>query len=353
MIYDINFVLPISASKDIYLQRIKDFKKFGIMNVKDKKVLITFLVGRENIEDLDKGWTENVDVEVYHGPHDEVVQKVYHYFSNLKKARAKWTAKIDDDSINDVNSLFSSLEENYAGKMVYVCCFMNKIDHHLHAEKSILIKLGYENWLTHPNVTLWHEWEASFLEDISLNKILQNEKSIKLLQERSLIPRGVTDACLAFAARIAGIYPVDSHFTCQVPIISKYSFFGGPYSHLHFISRISGGITQEKGIDTSFDFMRRMIEKDYNQELYEKFVNQEFLFLIDKTKPEGIFTLKENGIVSGNIHENESLWIIKENKFYFMNQRGFETGIFDVVDGKLVNGKSLISNAELSLRKIL
>lgn len=352
MNYDINFVLPISASKDIYLQRINDFKKFGLMNIKNHKVLVTLLVGTEKINDLMLNWPENVDVEVEECQFNDVVQKVYYYFSNLKKAKAKWTAKIDDDSLNDVAGLINNLNKNFSGKEAYICCFLNKIDYHLENEKRILKELNLEEWITFPNITLWHEWEASFLEDIVLNKILSNEKSIYLLKERSKFPRGVTDACLAFAARIAGIHPIDSYFTTHLPLISQFSIFGGNFNHIHFISRIHGGLTNgEKGGDTAFEFMRRMIEKDYDENLYNNFVNQEFLFLT--SKPEGIFKFNENGKVSGNLHENESLWLVKDNKFYFLNMRGVETGSFDVVDGKLINGKSLINGVPLFLRRVI
>ena len=88
-----------------------------------------------------------------------------------------------------------------------------------------------------------------------------------------------------------------------------------------------------------------------HENLYNNFVNQEFLFLT--SKPEGIFKFNENGKVSGNLHENESLWLVKDNKFYFLNMRGVETGSFDVVDGKLINGKSLINGVPLFLRRVI
>ena len=70
--YDINFVLPISVSKDIYSQRLIDFKKFGILNIKDKKVLVTLLKGTETISDFDIGWKENVTVEIISSEYNDV-----------------------------------------------------------------------------------------------------------------------------------------------------------------------------------------------------------------------------------------------------------------------------------------
>lgn len=351
--FDINFVLPTSARKDIYYQRLIDFKKFGIINIKDKKVLITLLKGTETIDTLQENWPENVIVEVISSQYDEVVQKTYDYFSSLEKPKARWTAKIDDDSCNDVSNLVDNLDKNYSDKEVYVCCFLNRVDYQLLVEKNALIKLGYGHWLT-PEISLWHEWEASFISNACLDKIINNKDSMSLLKIRSQSPGGVTDACLAFAARIAGLIPVDCHFATHQPLVGHFSVIGGCYNHIHFVSRISGGLhTSEKNGHFAFDFLRIILEEDYDKDLYDQFLNQDYVFLGKDNTPLGMLSFKENGLVAGKKHDNESLWILKDNKFIFLNNRGVPTGEFLIEDGKIYSGKSLVTNAEIFLRKLL
>lgn len=351
--YDINFVLPISVSKDIYSQRLIDFKKFGIINIKDKKVLVTLLKGTETISDFDIGWREDVAVEIISSEYNDVIQKTYDYFANLNAPKARWTAKIDDDSFNDVSLLVDNLDKNYLNKDVYVCCFLNKVDYQLHVEKKALIELGYETWIT-PEVSLWHEWEASFISSDCLFKIINNENSIKLLKMRSKVPGGVTDACLAFSARIAGLTPVDAHFVTNMPLIGHFSDLGGCYNHIHFVSRISGGLhSNEKNGYLAFDFFRIIKEKDYDIDVYNDFLNQDYLFSGKDNAPLGVLSFKENGLVYGKKHENEFLWCLKDNKFLFLNSRGVPTGEFIIENSKVTKGTSLITHSDIFLRKLL
>lgn len=351
--YDINFVLPTSARKDIYCQRLIDFKKFGIINIKNKKVLITLLKGTETINSLDKDWPDNVEVEIIPSVYDDVVQKTYDYFACLKSPKARWTAKIDDDSVNDVSNLVDNLDVNYLNKDVYVCCFLNRVDYQLHVEKRGLTDLGYSHWIT-PEISLWHEWEASFISKECLEKLLNNKDSISLLKIRSQSPGGVTDACLAFAARIAGLTPVDCHFATHQPLVGHFSLIDGCYNHIHFVSRISGGLhAGEKNGHFAFDFLRIILEKDYDETVYKEFLDQEYVFLGKDNTPLGVLCFKENGLVHGKKHDNESLWIIKNNKLLFLNNRGIPTGEFPIENGKVFEGFSIASNSPIYLRKLL
>lgn len=352
--HDINFVLPISVSKDIYSQRLIDFKKFGIINVKDKKVLVTLLKGTETIDNFDIGWQDNVTVELISSEYNDVIQKTYDYFANLNAPKARWTAKIDDDSFNDVSSLVDNLDKNFLNKDVYVCCYLNKVDYQLHVEKKSLIELGYKEWIT-PEVSLWHEWEASFISKDCLLKIINNKDSVELLKMRSKVSGGVTDACLAFAARIAGLAMADAHFVTNMPLIGHFSGLGGCYNHIHFVSRLSGGLhhSGEKNGHFAFDFFRRLVEKDYDVKVYDNFLNQEYLFMGKDSVPLGVFNFKENGLVYGKKHENEFLWCIKDDKFLFLNSRGVPTGEFLIENGKVEKGTSLITHSDIFLRKLL
>ena len=139
-----------------------------------------------------------------------------------------------------------------------------------------------------------------------------------------------------------------------MPLIGYFSDLGGCYNHIHFVSRISGGLhSSEKNGYLAFDFFRIIKEKDYNIDIYNNFLNQDYLFSGKDNVPLGVLSFKENGLVYGKKHENEFLWCIKDNKFLFLNSRGVPTGEFLIENGKVTKGTSLITRSDIYLRKLL
>lgn len=317
--YDIQFIIPISASKEIYKTRIDSLKKYGILNVKNNKVLLTLLVGTETIPDLDKDWNSNITVECISSVYNYHAQKLYDYLSSLKSVNAKWIAKIDDDSFNDVDSLISNLETHFQDSNCYICSCINNVDHII--EKNLLIESGYSKFLT-PRNTLWHEWEASFLSKKSLEKIISCEDAMLLMKKRSKISSGVTDACFAYAAKIAGIHPVDCHFSTKEPLIAHFSYFGGVYSHIHYMYSLCSDNAKEKaGVDAHL-FASKILDEKYDKFNYNKLIDKQYVFCDQYDKVISLLTFKEFGLIKNNNHENESLWFVDDKHLEFYNTKG-------------------------------
>ena len=289
--YDIEFVIPVTF-KGKFCQRLLDLKTTGLLNFKDKKVLLTLLVGPEKIEKIEEGWHENITINVIPGTHIQVTGKTYEYFGTLPlehARRSRWIAKIDDDTINDVSGLVDKLDEEYDYTREYYIATELRPEQHAY-EDNLLKKLGYQRWFN-PKCVIWHELEGCILSQTALQRILQNKTATQLMKERSQTAEGYNDYCLACAARICKIYPTDAYFMCRHPYVGDFSFFGGHLCHIHDLSHDKN--------DHAFDLFKRMMKKDMGSDspIYSEIVNHEFVY--HNWQGMHIVKLLENGIIQG------------------------------------------------------
>lgn len=233
---DIEFVIPICLNGK-YLNRINNFLNYGIINLNNHSILITLLIDYAEINKINNLNIKN-NVKIVECPLSHEACKVYHYFSNYPKENlnnVKWIAKIDDDSINDVDLLLKKLNSDFDWEKEYylIAGCQQDIDC---VEFDLLNELGYQDWFSYNFNHIVHEKEGSIISQAALKSILKNPLAIELLTKRAYIENGYTDQCLAAAARICKIYPVSPQFITYEPFLHQFSLFGGKLAHIHFIA---------------------------------------------------------------------------------------------------------------------
>lgn len=301
--YDIEFVIPV-CNQDKYSQRLLDLKKFGLLNIGSKKVLLTLLVGTERIPNVQEGWPEGVTVRTYKSNSTQVSAKTYSYFSNyaLENIEARWIAKIDDDTVNDVSSLVDFLDLEFDHEREYYIVTEFRGEQHKY-EDDILKELGFTRWFIPKNI-LHHELEGSIISQATLKRILINETAVEFMRRRSEVPQGFNDYALACAARICKVYPTDAYFMSRWPVVGDLTLFGGTIAHIHAISHDAN--------EHVFDLFQRMLKNDMSGgcEICKDIVEQEYVF---RGSRHGLQMVKlhKNGILKGS--PDAQIWHMKQD----------------------------------------
>jgi len=321
--YDLEIALPATASGR-YLQRLNDYKRYGLFNFANRKVHLSLLVGTEYHEDFYNGWPISVAVDVLSSPLNHEACKVYHYYSK-ELISADWYARFDDDSITNVDDLLSFLENNYESKEKFyisneLADDVNKVEEQIIDEFSI------------SNKRFYHEVEASILSKSAIESIVKNDLAKKILERRSNIAYGWTDQCLALAASVCKIYPVHAMVMSKNPFITEM-FKCNTFFHIHKVSRDNLAL---------FSFVKSFMDNDAHEFAgnykFERVKSDNDLFFAN-------LKLLSSGLVSENNHSNESVWSFCDNTIYLIGNRGRITSTLkrisdDVFEGLFMNGKS-------------
>lgn len=313
MKYDIEMVIPV-CTRGHYGRRINDFKKYGLLNVRDKKVLVTLLVGLDNPGDLKNGWAENVDVNIVRYNLNHEACKVYNYFANYPLTNeARWIAKIDDDSINDVDVLVDQLDRYFDhNKDYYVVTILQ--DDLNEVEEGLLHSMGFGHWFAYSDREPYiiHEVEGSVVSVTGMKSILSTPSALELMQKRSVIQDGYTDVCLAAAARMAKIYPSHARFMSHEPFLGDFTLFGGNMSHVHFISHDRN--------TNLFDALVKKIENNRSpaeQELRAKLIDKKYLLTCENENSIAVLVFQENNHIwtqSASDYYNWKIWEISRDR---------------------------------------
>jgi hypothetical protein len=307
MKYDIEFVIPVSLNGK-YLQRVRDFKKIGLLNIGKNKVLVNFLVGRENVP-FDLFNDTQYDFRIIKSEFDLHSSKIADFYlkNDPNDIQSRWIAKIDDDSVNDVSGLVENLDTDFDCEQNYNIITDYRLEFDS-SEYQVLKEMKFDNWLRSPKRHIAHEWECNILSKCALKTILSNKKSKEYLIRRANANTGPGDRDISIAARISKIYPVDAWFLTQHPDIVNFSLFEGVYNHIHYIA---------KDIDASkTDFLLEIINS--NKKPLE---NKDFAFYVDN-KPLGILRFSSNGKITNYNHENESFWLLRQNDLIIYDVHG-------------------------------
>ena len=345
MKYDIQIIMPV-CGRPPYLQRLNNFKEYGLLNVASKKVLLTLLVGNEEIQGILNDWPENVEVEVvgserqfpYHtvelaNHRNHRTMKIVEYFLNYDPQKLKdvcWIAKFDDDSMNDISNLVNNLNTDYDHTREYYIVTEFRTDIELIDAESLRLA-GYKRWLVSNGNTakgIFHELEGSIMSNTALQRILNTPDAVQYLKNRLHRAAGHTDVPLAHAARIAKICSSEAYFITQHPAIGLFSFFGnGPFNHIHYVAA-----DRNPGV---FKVIKKMMGKGEkyngkNKEIYDLFKNGEFIFGNTQTpaRPFGVMSFSESGVILNGSH-NESIWHVKNGNIEILNAQAELTTILE------------------------
>lgn len=305
--YDIEFVIPISLDKK-YLQRLEDFKKIGVVNPADRKVLITLLAGNEiqnsTLPDIEeficKGWDEGFTVRIHHGGKVNPATKLYSYFSTMK-VEARWICKFDDDSCNDVDALVTGLDQEFDSERDYYIVAERRSEQH-DIERIIAINNGFQHWFCHNHKEIWHEKEGSIVSARCMQRILDDPAAVKMMADRAEVHDGWGDIMLAYAARAVKVRPSDAFFLSANAEISNYTQFGGNRAHIHFVAR---DIIDPQAIE---------ILMGPDDALPKQFEDSEWLLREDGGQSLSILRFKQNyQILSKPKIHKASFWMLQEN----------------------------------------
>jgi hypothetical protein len=236
--YDIEIMAPIETNEEILAKRIKDFKKWGIQNIRDKKTKLLLVASNDNNIEKIKENFENYDLEVIQSPYKHVTQKIFHYYTEIiNPNNARWFMRVDDDSLTDINFLIDSLDKNFDHTRDYY--ITGELHHHVQeVEMKIVKALGFEWW--YPGFDYEddpaHENELCVASQSTVRRILQNEKSMKLLKTRMEFAEGAGDHCYCLAARMVKIFPTMVKFITHYNKIINFSAYHGKFAHIHEVS---------------------------------------------------------------------------------------------------------------------
>lgn len=240
--FDLEVLVPVSSK---FSERLEDFKKCGLLNLANRKILVSVLVSGETIEGVDSGWPKGADVEIVREESPEYVANIYRYYTKMDPSapRSRWFARMDDDTCTDVNGLISNLDSFYSCDMPYHLGELNPFQLAKCGEearaydqyKSLLGRFEPISGL------LKNEVECGITSAAGLSRILSNSASLELLKKRATLKGGFGDCVVALAAAMAGVYPIDCPFVTHQPLIHDFSLFGGLKNHIHKVSRIPKG----------------------------------------------------------------------------------------------------------------
>ena len=342
--YDIEFAIPITLKSPVFYKRIEGFKSYGLLNIGSNKVILTLLTGTENVPaSMYEGWPKNVSLNIVASTLDYNACKVYDYYSS-HDLKARWYAKIDDDTTNDVSFLLKKLDE--FGDH-HPCYFGAKLDNYVEkSDVQLLGELGYHDWF-YGDKAPWHEIEGSIISHAGMQAIKNNHNAMELIKRRAKLPFGFTDVCLAMAAQIANIYPIEARFMTHLPYICGFSMFGGPFGHLHQIAEDRNKSALEFFIKK---YHTVLYDKgEIHDHLYNEFVNKEYKFYgANLTIPYGTVRFDPLYMVGNYNNFREYNWYTKNNKLYFVDYSGNITSEFlcgknlDVIHGVNKEGIRLI-----------
>jgi hypothetical protein len=350
--YDIEICVPL-CGKSQYSKRINNFKKYGIQNIKNNKVLLSLLVGNEQIENIDKNWP--CDIKILTSNTDKAAEKIYSYYLNLNKeecSKVKWFMRVDDDSMTDIDGILKNLDYEFDYKKEY----------HLMADpcydinpkyKEIAQNLGYEYWSnkkvsSHRKHTFTHEWEASVSSQKAILNIIQNDNCKQLFTKAIESNGGQGDHCLALAARMCKIHPVDCIFMTKDPALEDFSIFEGRFNHIHFIKEEA---PQWNTFLEKINVNKNTFNTDEN--IYNNLKGKIFTFgkvggnpWTDKLK------LGEDGKIKNYVHDNEHSWDVVNGKLRFKTINGSISCEFTTKDNIHYRGKFLLNGNDFNILKL-
>jgi hypothetical protein len=262
MLYDLEVTIPVCGR---FLSRLDDYKKYGLVNIKDRKVLINLIISGEDLEGLEKGWDSNVSVNLVKNLDSDYVKNMYKFYLTIDpdKISSRWFIRLDDDSCTDVDGLVSNLDLFYSCDRPYYLGHLNDFHNALMGEEGQIYpqyKHLLEEYSSFASL-LKNEVECAVLSRTALSNILKDEKAYRLLKFRAGLEGGYTDTVLAISSAIAKIYPIDCPFITYLPLINEFSLVGGVRNHIHLVRRTTEGenFTNIVSMD-GYDVLTRIVD---------------------------------------------------------------------------------------------
>jgi len=339
MKYDLMITCMFSLSKDKYIKAFQNFLKYGLLNIKNKKIILNALVCER-----DKKAFENIKfpypVNFFYFEKDTIGEKIYSFYVNNStyiSNSTRWHIQVDDDSSTDISGLVDRLDSIYDYNIpMHLTCgelhdFHPKIKEVL-LNNNIIIEKQSNNLEFIP--TYWvHEWECSIQSHGFFKKILEN---IDILT--SLINENVpSDHGLSLMAFINKIPVIPCKFIHFANLIDQFSLNGGKYYHIHYLK------------DENY---KNLINSDF---IREYIIGKKFKFFeLNNLKKCTLFC--ENFILNEDFsikscNENESFWKIKDDILIILNKDRQMTSYFRTSKKLFEKNKVLVGQFNLHQNK--
>lgn len=237
--FDLEVLVPMSSKNP---SRVEDFKKYGLINVRNRRVLVNVLISGGNLEGAERGWPAGVEVVVIHDESPNFVANVYKFYAGLKPTspNARWLMRVDDDSCTDVDGLVANLDAVYDWESPFhlgdLTPFKNPLKN---KEKAPFQKykhlLGSLEYICGE---MYCEIECGIMSAAAVSKVFGNSRSRDLVEQRSKLEGGYCDCVVGLASAIAKVFPINCPFVTHRPLIEQFSLFGGIKNHIHMVSRV-------------------------------------------------------------------------------------------------------------------
>jgi hypothetical protein len=236
--FDLDVIVPLCGK---FLQRIEDFKRYGLVNQGGRKVRVTVVLSGERIGGLADGWRGDFSVRVVENESSEYVANLYGFYLSLDPGErdSRWLVRLDDDSCTDVDGLVSNLDRFYGHEGAFYLGDLHPLQNALngfegHVYQHYRHLLGeYEPF----GNLLMSEIECGIMNSAAVSKVVSNARSRKILEKRASLSGGYGDCAVALAAHVAGVHPVSCPFVTHNPLVHDFSLLGGVRNHIHMVAR--------------------------------------------------------------------------------------------------------------------
>lgn len=262
--FDIEVIVPVCSR---FSQRIEDFKRYGLVNVGSRSVLLNLIVSNESIEGLESGWPDGFDVRVVQNESPNHVANLYKFYTSIipDSPNARWLIRLDDDSCTDVDGLVSNLDSFYDWERNFYLGELNRF----HAARCGGEHVPYQHYKgmlgRFESIVdlMQNEIECGIMSASAVSTMMSHEPSRLLLHKRASLEGGFGDCVVALASAMAGVWPVDCPFLTHLPLVHDFSIFGGVKNHIHQISRVPEGENfWGRATPECFKLLTRAIEDD-------------------------------------------------------------------------------------------
>jgi hypothetical protein len=313
MAYDLEVVVPVCGR---FSSRLDDYKKYGLVNIKNRKVLVNLIVSGEKLKGLEEGWNPNLSINLINNSDSDYVKNIYKFYLTIDpdKISSRWFIRLDDDSCTDVDGLVSNLDLFYCWEHPYYLGHLKDFNNALMGEEGQLYpeyKHLLEEYSSFASL-LKNEVECAVLSRTALSNILKNEKAYRLLKFRAGLEGGYTDAVLAVSSAIAKVYPIDCPFITYLPLINEFSLIGGVKNHIHLVRRTSEGENFTDIVSTDgYDLLTRIVDNEIT-DLEKSILGNRYMF--ETKRYIRTYEFAENHRVIGRFDQRE-LWWLDKNGF--------------------------------------
>jgi hypothetical protein len=351
---DLEIVLPVCGEAH-WGQRLANFKRYGLLNPGSYQIRLVLLVyAWEQISGLEKDWPEGYEVEICNCTNDQISAKVCFYYmewlaKRIEKYPSRWYARVDDDSVTDVSGLIDNLDKWYDYKEKFYLATslvpgQYDIDLNCGVEEAEALRISGQHHLI---LERDHEWESCFVSLAAMRRILNDQKAMAYIKQRSLIESGTGDRFFGPAAKIAKVYPMNCPFTTKDAVCNEFSYIGGKYNHIHYIAQ---DINEDQYLAFTSALNNIFAMKnnftDTESDLYKKLVQEEYAFYSNNNFL-GILTLSPICHIANYNNPNEFLWKVRNNTLEFISNHGKTSSVYpDITDIDYITGKFVLGEHE-------